>query len=78
MGLQVRLERAHVLPVAVGHIAEEVLTCGKGRGERLAREVDDFVLRDEVEDLRLEHVDARIDCVAEDLPPRRLFEEAFN
>ncbi len=74
--LQIGLERAHVLPVAVGHISEQRLLGLERGGERVAREVDRAILGDEVEDLRLEHVDAGVDGVAEDLAPRRLLEEA--
>ena len=37
-----------------------------------------FARRDVVEHLRLEHVDAGVDGVGEDLAPTRLLEEAFD
>ncbi len=78
MGAQVGLEGPHVLPVAVGHVPVEALAGGQGGGERLAREVDRLSLGDEVEDLRLQHVDPGVDGVAEDLAPRRLLQEPLD
>ena len=78
VGPHVGLERADVLPVALGHGAEERLAGGEQRGEDLAREVDRPAGLDEVEDLRLEHEDAGVDGVAEHLAPRRLLEEPLD
>ena len=78
VGLQVGLESAHVLPVALGDVAEQALPRGERGGERIAREVDRTSFGDEVEDLRLEHVDPCVDGVAEDLAPGGLFEEPFD
>ena len=78
MRAEVRLEGAHVLPVALGHVAVEPLAVRQRRRERLAGEVDRLPLGDVVEDLRLEHVDAGVDGVAEDLAPGRLLEEPLD
>ena len=48
-----------------------------GREHRLG-EVDRLVLGNEVEDLRLQHVDAGVDGVGEDLAPRRLLQEPLD
>ena len=78
VGAEVGLEGADVLPVAVGHVAVEPLAGGQGGRERLAREVDGLPLGDEVEDLRLEDVDAGVDGVAEHLAPGRLLQEPLD
>ena len=75
---QVRLERADVLPVAVGDVAEQRLAPLQDRREHVTGEVDDLALRDEVEHLGLEHVDAGVDRVREDLAPGRLLEEPLD
>ncbi len=78
----VRLEvgggRAHVLPVAVGHVAVEGLAGIEDGREDLAGEVDRPPVGNAVEDLGLEDVDARVDGVAEHLAPARLLEEALD
>ena len=68
---------AHVGP-RLRHVAVERLARRKGRGERLAREVDRLALGDEVEDLGLEDVDTGVDGVAEHLSPGRLLEEPLD
>src|SRR5205823_10411869 len=73
----VRVERAHILPIALGDGAEEGLALLEQLWEHLGREVDRLAAGDEVEDLRLEHVDAGVDRVAEDLAPAGLLEEAL-
>ena len=78
MGLHVGLERAHILPVAVGHVAEERLAVCEQLREHVAREVVGLPFGDVVEDLRLQDVDPGVDGVAEDLTPRRLLEEALD
>ena len=75
---EVRLERADVLPVAVGDVAVERAAVVEHRGEHVAREVDDLALGDEVEDLGLEHVDAGVDGVGEHLAPGGLLEEPLD
>jgi hypothetical protein len=77
VGAQVGLEGADVLPVALGDRAVQGRPSRAG-GEHLAREVDRPTLGDEVEDVGLEHVDARVDGVAEHLTPGRLLEEALD
>ena len=76
--LEVRRRGADVLPVAVGHVAVEGLTRLEHGREDLAGEVDGTALGDAVEDLRLEHVDAGVDGVAEHLAPARLLQEALD
>src|SRR5208283_2966608 len=75
---QVGLEGADVLPVTAAHVAVERPSCCQHRWEDLRREVDRTSARNPVEDLGLEHVDAGVDGVAEDLPPARLLEEPLN
>ena len=78
VGAQVGLQGPDVLPVAVGHVPVEVLAGGQCGRERLAGEVHRLALGDVVEDLRLEHVDAGVDRVAEDLAPGRLLQEPLD
>ena len=78
VGRQVRLERADVFPVTLHHRTEQRLAGLEQRGEHLTGEVDAAASRDEVEDRRFEHIDAGVDGVAEDLPPRRFFEESLD
>ena len=79
VGLDVGLEGADVLPVALGHVAEERLAGLEQGGEHVGREVDrPRPPVDEVEDLGLEDVDAGVDGVAEHLAPGRLLEEALD
>ena len=78
VGLEVRLGRADVLPVPLGDVPEDRPAGVEDGREDLAGEVDGAALGDEVEDLRLEHVDPGVDRVAEDLAPRRLLQEAFD
>jgi hypothetical protein len=76
--LEIRRRGAHVLPVAVGHVAEKWPAGFEHGGKHLGREVDGAVFGDEIEDLGLEHVDAGVDGVAEDLPPARLLQEPLD
>src|SRR5690606_29467708 len=69
---------ADVAPVAVRHVAEQGRTLAQHLREQVAREVHVRPRRDPFERLRLEHVDARVDRVAEDLAPRGLLEEALD
>ena len=78
VGLEVGLERADVLPVAVGHVPVEGLPGRQGLGKGLAGEVHRLSFGDEVEDLRLEHVDPGVDGVTEHLAPCRLLEEPLD
>ena len=78
VGRDVGLERADVLPVALTDRAVERLLVAKQRREDFAGEVDGHVGCDVVEDLGLEHEDARVDGVGEDLTPARLLEEALD
>ena len=78
VGLEVGGRGADVLPVAVGHVAEQGRAGLEHRGEHLGGEVDGPAFGDHVEDLGLEHVDAGVDGVAEDLPPARLLQEPFD
>ena len=78
VGPQVGLEGADVLPVALGHVAEEGLPGLEDGREDLVGEVHRPALGDEVEDLGLEHVDAGVDGVAEDLAPGGLLQEPLD
>ena len=78
MRAEVGLERPDVLPVAIAHVAIEAFAGSQRRRERLTGEVHGLALGDEVEDLGLEHVDPGVDCVAEHLAPRGLFQEPFD
>ena len=78
VGRHVGLERADVLPVALGDRAEQRQALGEQLREHLAGEVDRPVGLDVVEDLGLEHEDAGVDGVAEHLAPRGLLEEALD
>jgi hypothetical protein len=78
VGLPVLVEVADVLPVAVADVAVERPPHLQQEGEELFREVVRPVGRDVAEHLRLEHVDAGVDRVGEDLAPARLLEEAHD
>jgi hypothetical protein len=78
VGPHVRLEGADVLPIALGDAPEDRLARPEQRREHLAREVHRPVRRDVVEDLGLQHEDAGVDGVAEDLAPGRLLEEPLD
>ena len=78
VGAQVGLEGADVLPVALGHVAEQGLPGLEHGREDLLGEVDRPALGDEVEDLGLEDVDPGVDGVAEDLAPGRLLQEPLD
>src|SRR5262249_4193068 len=73
--LRVLAEVAHVLPVAVRDVAEERPSHLQEQGEELLGEIVRLAGGDMAEDLRLEHVDPRVDRVREDLTPGGLFEE---
>ena len=76
--LAVLVEVADVLPVAVEDAAVHRPAHLEQEREELLREVERTVRRDVLQHLRLEHVDAGVDRVGEDLPPRRLLEEALD
>ena len=78
--LPVLLDRPDVLPVLVlrNDVAVQRRTFGQQLGKQLLREVVGLALRDAVEQLRLDDVDAGVDRVGEDLSPRRLLEEALD
>ncbi len=78
VGGQILLQVTDVLPVAVDDGAVERLAELEELGEELLAEVVLLPRRDVLEDLGLEHVDAGVDRVGEDLPPRRLLEEALD
>jgi hypothetical protein len=73
--LLVLLRRADVDPVAVVHVGDERLAPLDERREVAALDRPGRVLRDAVEGLGLEHVDAGVDRVAGDLVGLRLLEE---
>ena len=72
------VEVADVLPVAVADVAVDRPAHLEQQREELLGEVVRPVLRDVLQHLRLEHVDAGVDRVGEDLAPRRLLEEALD
>jgi hypothetical protein len=78
VGALVGLQAADVLPVAVGHEAEQRRAPLEQPGEDVAGEVGRLALGDVLEDLRLQHVDAGVDGVGEDLAPVGLLEEALD
>ena len=78
VGRHVGLERADVLPVALGDRPEQREALLEELREHLAGEVDRPVGLDVVEDLGLQHEDAGVDGVAEHLAPRGLLEEAVD
>ena len=72
------LEVADVLPVAVENMPVDRAPHLEQQGEQLLGEVVRPVGGDVTKHLGLEHVDARVDRVREDLAPRGLLEEAFD
>ena len=76
--LPVLVEVADVLPVAVHDVAVDRPTHLEQQREELLREVVRPLGRDVLQHLGLEHVDAGVDRVREDLPPGRLLEEALD
>ena len=76
--LPVLVEVPDVLPVALGHVAVERPAHLEQEREELLGEVVRPVFGDMAQDLGLEHVDARVDRVGEDLAPGRLLEEALD
>ena len=78
MRAEVGVERADVFPVARCDRADEGLPVSEQPGKHIAREVDLLVAIDVLEDLGVEHVDAGVDRVAEDLSPGRLLEESLD
>ena len=78
VGSLVGLQAADVLPVAVGHEAEQRRALGEQLGEHVGGEVGRLAVRDVLEHLRLEHVDAGVDGVGEDLAPVGLLQEPLD
>ena len=78
VGREVLGQAADVLPVALGDEAVERRAHLEELGKQVLAEVVLLVGRDVIEDLRLEHVDAGVDGVAEHLAPGGLLEEAFD
>ena len=72
------VEVADVLPVLVEHVAVERPAHLEQQREELLREVVWPVARHVPEHLRLEHVDAGVDRVREDLAPGGLLEETLD
>ena len=74
----VSFQRADVLPVAVASRTRTATAApGQQRGKTSAEKSTTPSL-DEIEDPRLENVDARIDGVGKNLAPRGLFQEALD
>ena len=76
--LSVLVEIPDVLPVALHRVAVDRPTHLEKEREELLREVVRAIRRHVTQDLRLEHVDARVDRVGEDLTPGRLLEEPLD
>ncbi len=81
-GIEVRLpelvEVADVLPVALRDVAVQRSAHLEEEWEELLREVERPALGHVAQHLGIEHVDAGVDRVREDLAPGRLFEEALD
>src|ERR1035438_6565372 len=78
MGPQVGLQRADILPVAASHITVQRPTCFEHHGEHFGGAIDGPAGGYPVEDLRLQHVDAGVDRVAENVAPTWLLEEPLD
>ena len=76
--LQVALLAAHVAPVALDDGAVDRVALLHELGEELRREVVRRSFGNLVEHPWLDHVDAGVDLVAEDLAPRGLLQEALD
>ena len=76
--LKVALLAPDVAPVAVDHGAVDRVALLHELGEELGREVVGSSFGNLVEHPWLDHVDACVDLVAEDLAPRGLLQEAFD
>ena len=76
--LAVLVQVPDVLPVAVADVAVERPAHVEQEREELLRPVVRAVVRDVAEHLGLDHVDAGVDGVREDLRPRGLLEEALD
>src|SRR6185369_12477610 len=72
------VEVADVLPVAAGDVAVERAPHLEEEREELLREVERPALGHVAQHLGVEHVDAGIDRVREDLAPGRLLEETLD
>ena len=77
VGPGIGLQRADILPVALGHIAIEQMAFGRQPRENIGREVD-LARTYEVKDLGLENIYPGIYGVREDLSPRRFLKEPFD
>ena len=78
VGLDVGVEGADVLPVPLGHVAEQRDAVFEQPGKDVGREVDRLLRLDVVEDVGLEHVDAGVDGVGENLSPGGLLQEPLD
>ena len=78
VGLHVRGVAAHILPVAVGDPAKDVLAFFQQLRKYVARPVGDLAGPEELEHRRVEDVDARVGQVADDLAPAWLFDEPLH
>ena len=76
--LHVRGVAADVLPVTRGDPAVYALAFLQQLRKHIARPVGDLAGAEEVEDGRVEDVDARVGQVRDDLSPRRLLDEALH
>ena len=79
MGTQVGLQGADVLPVAADRRSRNMGRPASSMAGKTSEEKSTARSRgDPVEDLRLEHVDAGVDRVAEDVTPAGLLQEALD
>ena len=78
LGLEIGLQRADVLPVALGHVPEDRGAALQEPGEHVMRPVHRLLGRHLGEDLGLHDVDARVHRVGEHLPPGRLLQEPLD
>ena len=76
VGLPVDLQVADVFPVGGRGEAVEGTACGEEAGEDVVAEAPERVRRDQVEDVRLEDVDARVGRVGKHVAALRLFQKA--
>ena len=78
LGLQEGIDVPYVRPVGVGDVAEDRQPLVEHGRKELCGEVTRLPRRDEVQHVRLQDIDAGVDRVGENLPPRRLLEKTLD
>ncbi len=78
IGAMVLLNCAHVAPVALGNVAVEGQLLFQHGREEILGEIKLGVRRDHVQNFGLEHVNARVDRIRDNVAPGRLLEEAYD